>query len=65
MGGRSHIVDILEPTTKDCETLRHKGEFVLDARLLERILMVPILIVKIIPLSCRPTFSQALKKYYV
>ena len=57
----SHIVDIVKPSTTYWNNLETNEEYVLDVRLLERVLTSPIFIMKSIPLMCRLTLSQALK----
>ncbi|KAK2455796.1 hypothetical protein QL285_003218 [Trifolium repens] len=58
----SHIVGILKPSTKDVDTFDANEGLVLDAKVLERVLQVPICTVKSIPHSCRLPFSRALKE---
>ena len=52
---------IVKPSRKDFVAIAAKEELVLDARLLDEVLQVPIFTVKTIPYSCRIAFSQALK----
>ena len=56
----SHIIHIVKPSRKDFVAIAAKEGMVLDARLLDEVLHVPIFTVKSIPHSCRLAFSQAL-----
>ena len=57
----SHIMHIVKPSRKDSVVIAAKEGMVLDARLLDEVLQVPIFTVKSIPHSCRLAFSRALK----
>ena len=63
MGGwESHYAYcIVKPSRKDYIVIVAKEGMVLDARLLDEVLQLPIFTVKSIPHSCRLAFSQALK----
>ena len=52
---------IVKPSRKDFVAIAAKEELVLDARLLDEVLQVPIFTAKSISHSCRLAFSQALK----
>jgi len=52
---------IVKPSRKDSVVIAAKEGMVLDARVLDEVLQVPIFIVKSIPHSCRLAFSRALK----
>ena len=56
-GIESHIVDIVKSSSTDSDNLKANEELVLDARLLEKILIAPIFSVKSISLSRRLAFS--------
>lgn len=56
-----HIVHIVKPSRKDFVAIGSKEGMVLDARLLDEVLQVPIFTMKSILQSCRIAFSQALK----
>ena len=57
----SHIMHIVKPSRKDFVAIAAKDGMVVDARLLDEVLQVPIFNVKSIPHSCRLAFSRALK----
>ena len=58
---RSHIMHIINPSRKDSVAIAAKEGMVLDARLLDEVLQVPIFTAKSISHSCRLAFSQTLK----
>ena len=57
----SHIMHIVKPSRKGSVAIAAKEGMVVDARLLDEVLQVPIFTVKSIPHSFRLAFFQALK----
>jgi len=60
-----HIVHILKPCRNDPDTIDAQEKFVLDAKLLEKVLQAPIFTVKSIPHACRFVFPQRLKMLFI